>query len=79
MQFRVTCLGDTSPSVLHEYQVVRALNDEPGPRSVCGSRGNSASKLLCKPLIKLIIINIEWREPVIEANDNLGRLIIDEY
>lgn len=49
------------------------MNDELGPRSVCGSRGNSASELLFKSLIKLIIINIGWHEPVIEANDNLGR------
>lgn len=73
MQFRLTHLGDISPSVLHGYQVVRALNDELGPRSVCGSRGNSAPELLIKSLIKLIIINVGWREPVIEANDNLGR------
>ena len=72
MQFRVTHLGDISPSILHEYQVVHPLNDEPGPRSACGSRGNSAQELLFKSLIKLIIINIGWREPVIEANDNLG-------
>ena len=72
-RIRVTHLGDISPSVLHGYQVVRALNDELGPRSVCGSRGNSASGLLFKSLIKLIIINIGWHEPVIEANDNLGR------
>jgi hypothetical protein len=58
MQFRVTHLGDISPSVLHGYQVVRALNDEPGPRSVCGSRGNSAPELLFKSLKTLIIINI---------------------
>jgi hypothetical protein len=72
MQFRVTHLGDISPSVWHEYQVVHALNVEPGPRSVCGSRGNSASELLFKSLI-MFIINIGWREPVIEANDSLGR------
>ena len=73
MRFRVTYLGDISPSVLHEYQVVRALNDEPGPRFVCGSRGNSASESLFKSLVKLILINIGWREPVIDANDNLSK------
>lgn len=48
-----THLEGILPSALHEYQVVHALNDEPGPRSVCGSRGNSASELLFKSLISL--------------------------
>ena len=58
MSFRFTHLGDILTSALHVYQVVRAWNDEPGPRFVYGSRGNSASELLCKSSIKLLRIDI---------------------
>lgn len=58
MQFRVTHLDDISTSALHGYQVVLALNDEPGPRSVYGNKGKHASKSLIKSLVKLMILDI---------------------
>ena len=52
IQFRVTHLGGIATSTYHGHQVVRESNDEPGPRFVCGSKGNSASELLFKSSIK---------------------------
>ena len=54
MQLKVTHLGDILPSVLHGYQVFRAMNDEFEPIFVFGSKEKRALEWLFKLSVKLI-------------------------